>query len=500
MAPVEGHKVDCLPQNRCDGEAYFENVRQVMTAAQWPWPQHVVMDVAKAPRFIHSVTEFMYELQYGCHVDQVVVFPGGVHALGQDKAIHPQIADALFGAGVNEPNNAAESGHEHDSNHGPDDNRTAFHVLERLSKTGILKELKGKVNYHKGTGDAACGHLSAGARGNSCLQPKWEALQHECPDDLQASVYLAEIRKLDAEESNVPGGMRSRRKSTLSTTMREKMYQLGLDVHDMIYWDDYSEGFFIGGEKAAYHMHVDCIQTSNVGCILSGHKLLALWSYPQETMAVLDKHHDTLFVDPLLPEQVSALEKACCVALAPPGSVYIFSGANAHVVRNVGFGSPSAGFPPSRSLCASSYEAFVGLNPQHVAICAGTHDERFHWKGCWMDEEDLEDFEEDVAKNLVSILEKRLDKKVMSGDYGCRAVEMLCNTCPRIASVVRKLVSKRHGDLLWPPREHATAEEEANTTSDARRDEKVDLELCEERDPKCRKLNSAPTCTETSTV
>ena len=49
-------------------DAYQEQVRQVMTTAGWPWPEHVLLDPAKAPRFVNTVEEFLYELQLGCHL------------------------------------------------------------------------------------------------------------------------------------------------------------------------------------------------------------------------------------------------------------------------------------------------------------------------------------------------------------------------------------------------------------------------------------------------
>ena len=58
--------------------------------------------------------------------------------------------------------------------------------------------------------------------------------------------------------------------------MRECVMEHGLDARDMLYWDDYSEGTFVGGDRAGYAVHADCIQTSNVGSLFSGHKLLAI--------------------------------------------------------------------------------------------------------------------------------------------------------------------------------------------------------------------------------
>ena len=78
------------------------------------------------------------------------------------------------------------------------------------------------------------------------------------------------------------------------------------------------------GDRAGYKLHVDCIQTSNVGSMYAGHKLLAIWSYPEASRAMVEEHLDTHFVPPLLPAQAQALGAACRVVLAPPGSVYLF--------------------------------------------------------------------------------------------------------------------------------------------------------------------------------
>ena len=53
----------------------------------------------------------------------------------------------------------------------------------------------------------------------------------------------------------------------------------------------------------------DCIQTSNVGTLFGGHKLLAIWGYPQASLQVLDELMDEHFVPPLKPAQTAALER-----------------------------------------------------------------------------------------------------------------------------------------------------------------------------------------------
>merc|ERR1719450_1479063 len=113
-----------------------------------------------------------------------------------------------------------------------------------------------------------------------------------------------------------------------------------MDVKSMTFWDDFSEGTFIGAGSTSYDLHVDIIPTSNVGSVFAGHKMLALWSFPDGTRDVMSRHYREHFANPLTEDQVHALEAASCVALAPPGSIYVFSGAGAHTVCNIGLGPP----------------------------------------------------------------------------------------------------------------------------------------------------------------
>lgn len=275
-------------------------------------------------------------------------------------------------------------------------------------------------------------------QGQSTLAGQFRALSADCPPDMRYAacalphgriaqlnsniqcadgrhtVYVSEIRRAqstlrnyepaaEARDSHPKEGERRWRKSWLQATMRERAAEsFGLDGRDMLYWDDYSEGTFIGGDQAGYKLHVDCIQSSNVGTLHTGHKLLAIWGYPQPTMDVVTEHLDTHFVPPLGIPQLKALQLACKVVLAPPGSVYLFSGCNAHVVCNVGWTAPSGCTGvPERCVTIASYEALCGLHPRHVRALAGTHDSSVHNKECWMDTSaEIEDFEEDVAFNV----------------------------------------------------------------------------------------------------
>jgi len=408
---------DASPQASAASENYQHHVRQVMDAASWPWPEHVMLQREKQPRFVHTLQDFLHELQHGCHLDEIVVFPGGVQAAGQGTAIHPDIRDALrFGE--------------------DDQARTAYDVLGRMSAAGTLETFKGKVNYRKSLSDRK--DTPAGGSGNSGLTKKWEDLQMKCPEDMRSTVYLAEIRRLQAQL--VDSGLRHKRKSTMTTTMRERAHLLGMDVRTMLFWDDFSEGFFIGGGNSSYGLHVDCIPTSNVGTVFAGHKLLAVWSYGDGTKRVLKEHFRGHFASPLDPSQVQALESACAVGLAPPGSLYMFSGVQAHAVCNVGFSAPilldNGGFaPPLPSLVVSSYEAFVGMHQRHADVMT------MGLKKLEDDSEsdtDLEEFQDEIVDNVKVIAGRLVKGRLADSDPARSILSVLATSNPRIQEVVSR--------------------------------------------------------------
>merc|ERR1719188_984538 len=140
-------------------ESYNHHVKEAMAAAGWPWPEHVLLDRQKQPRFVFSTEELVREMQVGSHMNEVLVFVGGLDALGQRSAVEPRIAAAT---GLDKASEMPG---------------TAYEVLARLSESQALDELKGKVTYRRDAESHA--DSAAGGRCNACLAPKWEALQHE---------------------------------------------------------------------------------------------------------------------------------------------------------------------------------------------------------------------------------------------------------------------------------------------------------------------------------
>lgn len=392
------------------------------------WPTHVLTDPTKRPRVVVSTETFISEMLTGCHIDRIVMLPPA-YAVGSGldlgtaskNALHPGDAAPPVGiaaapaALVPAARIIAVPGAKHrpmqpvavdldqvlesavaSAIRGAE---SAREVLTNLAKNGKIDTLKGnmfiKTNGH-GRKDAPI--RPADGEPNT-LAAKWAVLNAR--DDVETvapTVNLAEVRHL----RQYYRGRRSY-KTTLRRTMRDRV-----GAEDAVYWDDYSEGLFVSSNGAGYNLHVDQLQTSNVGTQFLGHKLLAIWSYPDMTTQVLEDHFRTVFSPPITADQVKLLETACVVALLPPGTTWFFSGANAHAACNLGFGPlyptgagpPDAPLPLARTVCVNSYEAYVGINPEHVRLMTTTNVDPFHWDGCWMDDEGLRDFKDDVEDRI----------------------------------------------------------------------------------------------------
>jgi len=352
-------------------EEYREYTKRFTTllGSKCTWPSHLLNDPAKQPLVFASASEFLDTMRRGNHLDQILVLPGGVQSLGQGDALNKNLSEALSRS------------------------TSAVEALRSLGSDN-LTELKGNLYIQTRPDDPNAGCLDdsiKGKCGDDCLATRLASLDAH-PQELHGSVYAAEVRRVKKERG--PGG--KWRKSTLSYTMRER---LGMD--DMIYWDDYSEGLFIGGHNTAYSLHVDQLCTSNVGTQFFGHKLVAIWAHPDGTREVLDAHHRSVFAAPLSPAQQAALSKACCIALVPPGAVSVFSGVNAHATCNLGFSAPGeADTLPAPTLCVNSYEAFVNVNEAHVRAMIATNTSPFHHEDFWLDDDDLDDFQYDVRQQI----------------------------------------------------------------------------------------------------
>eukprot|EP00039_Didymoeca_costata_P000644 m.46652 g.46652 ORF g.46652 m.46652 type:complete len:212 (-) comp10393_c0_seq5:78-713(-) len=116
-----------------------------------------------------------------------------------------------------------------------------------------------------------------------------------------------------------------------------------------------------------------------------GHKVMAIWKYGKDSFSLLDDHLRQLFAKGCSAKQLSQLDKACKIALVSPGDVFIFSGANPHMVMSVG-----------EALSLTAYESFVNLNPIHTQVLMDTATST-HFEECWPDDDTILDIKEEVA-------------------------------------------------------------------------------------------------------
>lgn len=170
-------------------------------------------------------------------------------------------------------------------------------------------------------------------------------------------LYVAEMR-LKQEAPHPIGGEKVK-----TICQRDVKDVLGPLVSWTLYWDRYDEGFFAGGRFSGKGLHVDQVLWSNVGRNYKGYKLAAAWPKGECSKQVALEFYDVLFVPPLQPRELQALQKAAKVALLRPGDVYIFSGGVAHTVLCV-----------SEEMCIGVYESFVTFHPDHVKHFLHTDD------------------------------------------------------------------------------------------------------------------------------
>ena len=336
------------------------------------WPMDLLHDETKQPKVVRSAKEFVHELYYGNHLDEIVVLKDGVQLLQQESALPHAISTAAKSA------------------------RTVREFLHALGDE-VLESHNGRIYYADDTGrflDQLREDPESKAQ-LSDLREKLAAINKEKAAG-DASMYLAELRRKTKFRHPSDNHWA---KTALNTDVKD---YVGVERADLMpYWDRYDEGVFVGAAGAGSAMHVDQIGWSNIGKNYTGHKLLALWPYGAASNTALDSHLDHLFAAPhgLASADVAMLRSACKVALVEPGDVFVFSGAQAHATVCVGEG-----------LCLGAYESFVSLAPRHAQVFLSTNDPAVHFKECHAEEEDLRDIQLDLADQLVCAMDEHLPK------------------------------------------------------------------------------------------
>lgn len=236
------------------------------------WPLDVLQDPGKQPRTVGSAQEFVHELFFGDHLDEIVVLKNGVHLLNQADAVPQPIVDAAKGAST---------------------------VRAFLSGLGEeqLSTHNGRIYYLGDVEEKGLDQVRKNKAGEECanLQQKLAAV-NELEEAGDASMYIAELRR--TTKFRHP---RDNHWAKTALTQDVKDY-VGVERAELMpYWDRYDEGVFVGGAGSGSAMHVDQIGWSNIGKNWTGHKLVAIWPYGAASNRALDSHLDVLFVRPSAP-------------------------------------------------------------------------------------------------------------------------------------------------------------------------------------------------------
>ncbi|CAE7018107.1 unnamed protein product [Symbiodinium sp. CCMP2456] len=298
------------------------------------WPEELLEDPARRPRYVATAEEFLSELLTGEHVEDFIILPNGTELLGlsYEDTIPEDVRLCM------------------------QDCRAAQDFVKKLLQNPeMLEKYRADVEYvdskRQQRDTLRKDKLDLGKRIR-------EALRMVEAGEVDAELlYVAEMR-LKQEAPHPIGGEKVK-----TICQRDVKDVLGPLVSWTLYWDRYDEGFFAGGRFSGKGLHVDQVLWSNVGRNYKGYKLAAAWPKGECSKQVALEFYDVLFVPPLQPRELQALQKAAKVALLRPGDVYIFSGGVAHTVLCV-----------SEEMCIGVYESFVTFHPDQVKHFLHTDD------------------------------------------------------------------------------------------------------------------------------
>jgi len=330
------------------------NQPEALPEGELLWP----VSKEQQPEIVHTIEEFLDCLLFQPHLDRVVVFPNGIHLLGQQDGLPEEVRQA-----------AAAS-------------CTVRGFLQALHPEK-QEALRGRVWHYSNRGREK--EVKRGDKKRALSETLRELTAQEQSGDvpMDAPLYISELR------------WREKVQHPVATNERVKTATV-FDVYDctplsrrMPLWERSEGGIFVGERGAGSGMHVDQCLWSNVGRNWCGHKLFALWPFT-ERHAILDEAgKGAVFHLPLTQKEVGFLRRAKIVAVLRPGDVWVFSGGQPHTALCVGDGL---------NICA--YESFVPAHPAAVGLLVRSNTKSSHWKHCWMDDDDLDELYEDVVDSL----------------------------------------------------------------------------------------------------
>lgn len=357
------------------------------------WPLHLVQDPSRQPRYASSTEDFTREVLVGDHLEDIVILPGGLEALGlgEASALPSWLTVALDGSRtvlqfLRQLDRQALAVHKA--------------ALEYVDDYGVQREALPRPYPYCLWDDPDSSDEAAGAGGSAAppLPEAWrslrkrraaaEALVRRGEAD-PAGFYVCELRRL--REGDTAAGNRPSK----SVTYRHVRDAFGDLSKWTLYWNCYDDGMFVGGFGSGKGLHVDQVLWSNIGKQWRGYKLLAVWPAGVVSAEVVASLTDAHFRPPLARPQIAALEMSAKIALLRPGDIFICSGGVAHASLCV-----------SNDLSVTAYESLVTLGGRHVAqfLQTGSLAGPAPMERGIMEQEDLQHLQSGVAQRFLHLL------------------------------------------------------------------------------------------------
>ncbi|CAE8616849.1 unnamed protein product [Polarella glacialis] len=327
------------------------------------WPTEILEDPRRQPRMVRSPEAFANEVLLGDHLDDIVIFPGGLGKIGLGEAdVLPHwLISALDSPAARTSVLGFLRGL------GPEELAAHKAALEFPDERGVQREAlprpypfclwEGPSSEVSAVGPGAAGALPEAWRDLRQRLAAAESLLARGELD-ESRLYACEMRRLREREAN-PGAAASLHGEELKTkslSLRHVRDWLGELSCWSLYWNCYDDGIFVGGRGSGKGLHVDQVLWSNVGKQWRGHKLLVVWPSGSESARLVAEMGDAHFRPPLGQQQLAALRCASKVALLRPGDLFLCSGGVAHATISA-----------SEELTVTGYESLVTLHPRHVA-------------------------------------------------------------------------------------------------------------------------------------
>eukprot|EP00927_Polykrikos_kofoidii_P018687 TRINITY_DN1868_c4_g1_i1.p1 TRINITY_DN1868_c4_g1~~TRINITY_DN1868_c4_g1_i1.p1 ORF type:complete len:491 (+),score=99.05 TRINITY_DN1868_c4_g1_i1:28-1473(+) len=309
------------------------------------------------PQVVHTVEAFMEIVLFETHLDRIVILPNGVKLMEQEHGIPEEVASACRGS-------------------------TSMREFISALSPELKAKFKGRL-WHYAKKDAEKEIRKSGKK--KCLADVEGVLRAQQADGtvpMTAPLYLSELRWVEKVKHCITGEM-------VKTATRVDVYDHTPLSARMPLWERSEGGIFIGERGAGSGMHVDQCLWSNVGRNWCGHKLLAMWPWTERHKIMDEASKGTVFHLPLTDETRGFLARARTIARVGPGDMWVFSGGQPHTAMCVGDG-----------LNISAYESFLPANAEAMDTLVRTNTPSAHCKGCWMDDEDLDELYEDIVDRI----------------------------------------------------------------------------------------------------